>query len=292
MKIWKWIAILSLLTQLILVAILYNLHLEKKEQVKHYERIEENLRWQNEQREARIKELELALASKDTTHNQAITYTTRQENDLFVSYQYRSSGKLRLSMSTHTSVNKRIGTFQSLQKHYKNNNKELHFATNAGIFRTDHKPLGLFVTNGKEQMPLLTSNGNGNFFLKPNGVFYISQNKIAVKSTEEYQRLNPKVQYATQSGPMLVINGNIHPAFNKGSANKKVRSGVGQVNDSTAVFVLSKAPINFFDFASFFRDKLHCQNALYLDGVISGFHFPDQHFGQLHDYAAFITVWE
>jgi uncharacterized protein YigE (DUF2233 family) len=37
-------------------------------------------------------------------------------------------------------------------------------------------------------------------------------------------------------------------------------------------FVNSEAPLNFYEFASFFRDTLRCNDALFLDGTISSLH--------------------
>ncbi|MEM6666355.1 MAG: phosphodiester glycosidase family protein, partial [Pseudomonadota bacterium] len=71
------------------------------------------------------------------------------------------------------------------------------------------------------------------------------------------------------------INGALHPRFRKGSDSRKVRNGVG-IRDGgrTAVFALSQRPVNFWDFASLFRDHLGTDNALYLDGTISSIHAP------------------
>jgi uncharacterized protein YigE (DUF2233 family) len=40
------------------------------------------------------------------------------------------------------------------------------------------------------------------------------------------------------------------------------------------VFVISESPVTFYEFASFFRDSLHCREALYLDGTISSLYAP------------------
>jgi uncharacterized protein YigE (DUF2233 family) len=74
---------------------------------------------------------------------------------------------------------------------------------------------------------------------------------------------------------MLVIDGNIHPAFNKASANLNIRNGVGILPDNTIVFAMSKAEINFYDFACFFKN-LGCKNALYLDGLVSRTYLPEK----------------
>ncbi len=71
---------------------------------------------------------------------------------------------------------------------------------------------------------------------------------------------------------MLVQNGMFHPAFRAGSVNQLFRNGVGVPSPDVALFAISDAPLNFHEFATLFRDKLHCPNALFLDGTISSLH--------------------
>jgi uncharacterized protein YigE (DUF2233 family) len=131
------------------------------------------------------------------------------------------------------------------------------------------------VENGTEISPLNTNDGQGNFYMKPNGVFLINQKHEArVVSAANYaDELTPAV-WATQSGPMLVLRGDINPDFNASSKNVNIRSGVGVRKDGVAVFAISQKPVNFYDFASLFADKLKCSNALFLDGTISAFYYP------------------
>lgn len=149
---------------------------------------------------------------------------------------------------------------------------------NGGMFRKDNSPQGLFVEDGKTIAPLDIADGNGNFYLKPNGVFYISKNNVAAISTTQDFR-NGNIRYATQSGPMLVTGGQIHPAFKEGSANVNIRNGVGILPDGKVVFAMSKTEINFYDFAKYFRD-LGCKNALYLDGFVSKTYLPEKNWKQ------------
>jgi uncharacterized protein YigE (DUF2233 family) len=87
---------------------------------------------------------------------------------------------------------------------------KLMFATNAGMFDPQLKPVGLYVEQGREMLRVNTRSGFGNFHLKPNGVFFVTDDKAGVMESGIYlkQRLRPDL--ATQSGPMLVINGNRH----------------------------------------------------------------------------------
>jgi uncharacterized protein YigE (DUF2233 family) len=65
---------------------------------------------------------------------------------------------------------------------------------------------------------------------------------------------------------MLVIDGAIHPAFIPGSGDRKERDGVGITSPTMVHFAISQGSVNFYEFALFFRDRLGCQSALFLDG--------------------------
>src|SRR5262249_43115333 len=89
----------------------------------------------------------------------------------------------------------------------------LLFATNAGMFDPALKPVGLYVEQGRELVHVNTSSGYGNFHMKPNGVFYISGDRAAITETRAFFKQRAQADLATQSGPMLVINGRLHPRF-------------------------------------------------------------------------------
>ena len=148
-------------------------------------------------------------------------------------------------------------------------NKQLVFAMNAGMYHANYAPVGLFIQNTEQQSALNLENGWGNFFLKPNGVFLLSKSGPQVIESSEYPALARDVLLATQSGPLLLRNGMVHPAFKPESSSRLKRNGVGVIG-SKAIFVISEQPVNFYEMAIFFRDTLHCQDALYLDGSISG----------------------
>ncbi|HEY4090159.1 MAG TPA: phosphodiester glycosidase family protein [Luteibacter sp.] len=149
----------------------------------------------------------------------------------------------------------------------------LAFATNAGIYDREFRPLGLYVEDGKTVVPLNRAHGNprsGNFSLLPNGVFAIYDDGTAeVRSTEAFAAGSRKPRWATQSGPMLVIDGEVNTQFDNGSDSMKWRSGVCAKSPHDVVFVVSRAPVNFHSFARLFRDALGCRDALFLDGTIS-----------------------
>ena len=143
---------------------------------------------------------------------------------------------------------------------------------NGGMYHGDFSAVGLSVSGGQQLTPLNTANGKGNFFLKPNGVFLVSETGARVVESSEYLRLRERAIIATQSGPLLVYGGEIHPAFNPSSESRLVRNGVGVSSPDVAIFAISEAPVNFHEFATLFRDTLHCPSALFLDGVVSSLH--------------------
>lgn len=172
-----------------------------------------------------------------------------------------------------------LKSIQNLKNYLERKNLTLTFAMNGGMFNKDLSPQGLFIKDKEVLSALDTADGNGNFYLKPNGVFYISTDNVPfVCKTTNFEN-NGKVKYATQSGPMLIINGKIHPAFKDGSANLNIRNGVGILPDSRVVFAMSKTEINFYDFAKYFQ-SLGCKNALYLDGFVSRTYLPEKNWIQ------------
>ena len=142
----------------------------------------------------------------------------------------------------------------------------LLFATNAGMFDEALRPVGLYVEHGRELVHASTRSGYGNFHMQPNGIFYIAADSAAVIETGTFLRQRPRADLATQSGPMLVINGRLHPRFNRRSTSLKARTGVGVRADGEIVFAISEGQVSFDTFARLFRDRLNCPNALFLDG--------------------------
>ncbi|RSZ57508.1 hypothetical protein HF313_26700 [Massilia atriviolacea] len=174
--------------------------------------------------------------------------------------------ELRLFLTDETG--QPFNSFARLQEWLQARKQRLVFAVNAGMYHPGFAPVGLHVEEGRELAPLNLADGKGNFFLKPNGVFMLGKGGPQVLASSAYPARASGVRLATQSGPMLVIDGQLHPRFDPDSPSRYVRNGVG-VADGKAIFVISKVPVTFHEFASYFRDTLHCKNALYLDGSIS-----------------------
>jgi len=183
-----------------------------------------------------------------------------------------------------------FGSLENLKTALHQKGKELVFAMNGGMYRKDRTPQGLFIENGITKSKIDTANGGGNFYLKPNGIFYLTnKNEARIVQTTSFTN-NSNIKFATQSGPMLLIDGEIHKAFGKGSANLNIRNGVGILPNGQVIFALSKKEINFYDFASFFREK-GCKNALYLDGFVSRAYCPSQNWKQTDgDFGVIIAV--
>lgn len=162
-----------------------------------------------------------------------------------------------------------LGSFGAVDESLKAEGKRLHFAMNAGMYHPDRAPVGLLVTDGVERARIVTSDGPGNFGLLPNGVFCVGDDFKVVES-RAYDAAPPNCRYATQSGPMLVIDGALHPRFLPASDSRYIRNGVGVSADGkSAYFVISGTPVNFHLFGRLFRDGLKAPNALYFDGKIS-----------------------
>lgn len=170
-----------------------------------------------------------------------------------------------------------LGQFRNLERHLAARGKRLLFAMNSGIYARDHTPLGLHVAEGRELKPLNRRRGGGNFFLKPNGVFYVDASGAAgVLETEAYHEaagIAPRL--AVQSGPLLLEKGAPHPRFIPGSSSRNIRNGVGVDRDGQIVFAISRLPVNFDDFAHCFLEALNCPDALYLDGSLSAMYLPE-----------------
>ena len=124
----------------------------------------------------------------------------------------------------------------------------LLFATNAGMFDSNLKPVGLYVEQGRELVHANTKSGRGNFHMKPNGIFYISADRAAVAETQAFLKQRPQADLATQSGPMLVIDGRLHPRFDRRSTSLKMRNGVGVRADGKVIFVISQEAVSFDSF--------------------------------------------
>ena len=168
-----------------------------------------------------------------------------------------------------------IGQFDTLQGILSEDGLALSFGMNGGMYHEDRAPVGLFIEDGVQRMRLVRGASPGNFGLVPNGVFCVRDGRADVIETEAFAAAPPDCRFATQSGPMLVIDGALHPRFLPDSTSRFIRNGVGTSADGTrVVFAISRIPVTFHEFARFFRDDLGLPNALFLDGNISRIYAP------------------
>ncbi|WP_198952234.1 phosphodiester glycosidase family protein [Phaeobacter sp. 22II1-1F12B] len=168
------------------------------------------------------------------------------------------------------------GQFGSVAQKLDQQGKTLVFAMNAGMYHSDRAPVGYYAEPDKVVQKLIPNAGPGNFGMLPNGVFCIGQNRADVIETLRFSETQPACDYATQSGPMLVIDGELHPRFLPDSDSRYVRNGVGTSADGKrVVFAISRNRVTFHEFGSLFRDVLDLPNALYFDGNISRLYAPD-----------------
>jgi uncharacterized protein YigE (DUF2233 family) len=169
-----------------------------------------------------------------------------------------------------------LGHFWAVDDALSKQGKTLGFAMNAGMYHEDRAPVGYYLEDGDVVQRVISNAGPGNFGLLPNGVFCLGDSQADVIETLTFLENEPECVSATQSGPMLVIDGDLHPKFLKDSTSRYIRNGVGTTKDGRcAIFVISNNIVNFYDFALLFRDHLELPNALYFDGNVSRIRAPD-----------------
>jgi uncharacterized protein YigE (DUF2233 family) len=168
------------------------------------------------------------------------------------------------------------GSLAALAAVLKSRGQRLAFAMNAGMFKEDQSPVGLYVENGRKLHGADTrGGGRTNFHMKPNGVFWIGDGVAGVTETSRYLAEPPPARYATQSGPMLIVDGKIHPRIQPNGTSQKIRNGVGVTDSGAVFFAIADEPVTFDAFARLFRDALGCRNALFLDGSVSSLYAPE-----------------
>lgn len=219
-----------------------------------------------------------------TTDNKAadLNYTKVRQTS-FVALKTRAE-KINLHWKDNTG--KAYQYFANL-----NAQKPFKALINAGIYSSDNTPAGLYIENFNVKKRLNNRQGKGNFHLQPNGVFFIDKNNQAsILSTADFLKKygdlalgeNTLIRLATQSGPMLLIDGKINPILKANSETRYARTGVC-LNQQQEVILFATddgvlpANSNLYDFAQAAK-QFGCIDALYLDGKISKLYVRDVHF--------------
>ncbi|MEY3895752.1 MAG: hypothetical protein RLZZ214_1272 [Verrucomicrobiota bacterium] len=210
-----------------------------------------------------------------------------------VTYQILRAPAEAVRIVWKDSDGKQLRNMPDVARHLERGGLTVDTLMNGGIFEPGGVPSGLMIQDGKELNPVNRSEGNGNFFLKPNGIFLIGAKGAAVIATEEYPQKDVAVQQAVQSGPLLLRKGKVHPAFNANSSSRLHRNGVGVSKDGMVVFAMTdfhspKFP-NLHEFAQLFR-TLGCDDALFLDGVISQMRSGQEIAKSSNDFGSIIAV--
>jgi uncharacterized protein YigE (DUF2233 family) len=189
------------------------------------------------------------------------------EGSAFTLCKY-DSAKHRIAMFVEGSNRRPLRSFEALEAHLGPRASSLLFAMNGGMYDEEGRPIGLYVQDGEQVRAINRKKGGGNFHLMPNGVFAVDgAGRPSVTPSDEFKMKDPL--WATQSGPMLVIEGKLHPAFDPNGDSINIRNGVGACGETIAWFAISDDPVSFGRFARLFRDELGCPDALFLDGAVS-----------------------
>ena len=183
-------------------------------------------------------------------------------------------GKGRIELVAAARSEPVVRQFAELEAQLGQRAAKISFAMNAGMYGEDGRPIGLAIVEGRQVRAINRRRGGGNFHLMPNGVFQVRNDGRAEVVTSANWRPAADIRLATQSGPMLVIDGKLHPAFDHDGSSRHVRNGVGIAPDGRARFAISEGPVSLGKFARFFRDALKCRNALFFDGAVSALSDP------------------
>jgi len=185
----------------------------------------------------------------------------------------RTQGELRLY--DRDIEGRALRNFSALQSLLKTDAKRVRFAMNAGMFDDDGRPIGLFISAGQTVTPVNRNRGPGNFHLMPNGIFSVEADGFHIRTTDKYVQIAANTALlATQSGPMLVIDGKLHPQISANGSSLNIRNAVGVDKDGRAHFVISNEPVSFGRLARYLRDSKDCPNALFFDGTVSSLWDP------------------
>ncbi len=169
-----------------------------------------------------------------------------------------------------------VGGLAGLKARLGPDTARVRFAVNGGMYDPAQKPVGLYVEDGRRRKPAKLCDGSSNFCLAPNGVFWTDAGGIPhLDETAAFLASGAAPRWATQSGPLLVQAGKLHPKISPDGPSRLIRNGVGLCAGGRALFVISEDPVSLGKLARFFRDGLGCPDALHLDGTVSSLWAPN-----------------
>ena len=197
----------------------------------------------------------------------------------------------RIAMYWQKANGKAYGSLRALLSEI-NGDGRVRMAMNGGIYDKAYAPLGLYIENGEQRVAVNRASGGGNFFIKPGGVFYLRGDRAGIVSLDKLKSTKGKgMDYAVQSGPMLIENGVINWRLKPSASSRKLRNGVGITAQGKVVFMLSERETNFYDFACYAKSRLDVRQMLYLDGTISKMYQQGSSVPwQYHPFVTMITV--
>lgn len=126
---------------------------------------------------------------------------------------------------------------------------------NGGFFDRNFKSLGLRISDGKTKSPLKK--------ISWWGIFYIRNERPYISSARQFQA-DKQISFAVQSGPRLLVNGQIPPL----KPGKAERTALGINNDGQVILLVTdNAALSTMELAQLLKSPpLNCINALNLDG--------------------------
>ena len=160
----------------------------------------------------------------------------------------------------HVALAKNFHQLTAKIKHFVEKSQAL-LGTNGGFFTTDFKPIGLRINNGEIINNLRK--------ISWSGIFYVTSRpqQARIVSFRDF-KIQPKINFAIQSGPRLIIDNQI-PTLKPGIA---ARTALGITQDGKIILAVTEhAPMSTYQLAQLLQRKerqggFNCKNALNLDG--------------------------
>jgi uncharacterized protein YigE (DUF2233 family) len=201
-----------------------------------------------------------------------VTYQDTRWRDLHFQVARVDLNRAELRMYWKNERGRAIGSVRGLETWLARNGQALLVGMNAGMFNACAPvPTGLFIARGQTpDSPLNTSpvpppcEKRGNFYDLDNGVFYIARDGTAhIVNTSRAAGQIAAMAEATQSGPHLLDAGRPHRLVGRPGIP---RNAIAVCSPTEVALVLAPDGVRIRELAEFISDKLHCPDALYLDG--------------------------